>query len=184
MMRPKIIFCIAVSAAILAVILLALVSPVAHKKAQKNQTKPWVALSLYIQPPKTGNSDQSLTSTNSRGAFIFHHTLTEGPENTSRVVGKAQGFIIPVEHFAHSAFNIIYLTFNMPEYSGSLSIQANHVEHKGREELTVVGGTGAFAFAKGLAVFAESDTQPSNIDAMYHVKLQLKLPHQLRPIPG
>ncbi|KAF5188215.1 Dirigent protein, partial [Thalictrum thalictroides] len=53
----------------------------------------------------------------------------------------------------------------MPEYSGSLSIQANHVDHKRREELTVVGGTGAFAFVRGLAVFAESDRQPSNIDA-------------------
>ncbi|KAF9592374.1 hypothetical protein IFM89_014544 [Coptis chinensis] len=100
----------------------------------------------------------------------------QGPENTSRVVGRAQGFIIPVEHFAHSAFNTIYLTFDMPEYSGCLNIQANQVHDKGREELTVVGGMGVFAFARGLAIFSESDHQLSMIEAMYHVKLRLKLP--------
>ncbi|KAF9620189.1 hypothetical protein IFM89_010924 [Coptis chinensis] len=175
-MRPRIIFCIAVSCAILVVILLALVSPVTHKKSRKPQTRPWLALSLYIQQPQTAiTTDPRPTSFDSKGAFIFHHTLTEGPENTSRVVGRAQGFIIPVEHFAHSAFNIIYLTFDMPEYSGSLSIQANQVHDKGREELTVVGGTGVFAFARGLAIFSESDHQLSMIEAMYHVKLRLKL---------
>ncbi|KAF9616811.1 hypothetical protein IFM89_032661 [Coptis chinensis] len=86
-------------------------------------------------------------------AFIFHHTLTEGTR-TLRVVGRAQGFIIPLEHFAHSAFNIIYLTFDMSEYSGSLNIQANQVHDKGREELTVVGGMGVFAFTRGLAIFS------------------------------
>jgi hypothetical protein len=40
-------------------------------------------------------------------AFIFHYMLIEGPENTFRVVEKAQSFIVLVEEFAHSAFNII-----------------------------------------------------------------------------
>ncbi|KAF9618042.1 hypothetical protein IFM89_039477 [Coptis chinensis] len=109
---------------------------------------------LRFQIETAISTDPRPTSFDSKGAFIFHHTLTEGPENTSRVVGRAQGFIIPLEHFAHSAFNIIYLTFDMSEYSGSLNIQANQVHDKGREELTVVGGMGVFAFTRGLAIFS------------------------------
>jgi hypothetical protein len=54
-------------------------------------------------------------------------------------------------------------------------VQAKHVEHKDREELTVVGGTGSFAFARGLAVFAQTDPQPTDVGGTYHVKLQLQL---------
>ncbi|KAK1554893.1 hypothetical protein Q3G72_018804 [Acer saccharum] len=175
----------AVVLATLAVILLALFSPVAHNKKpqSKSHSRPWLALSLYIQQPNIPPSPPYTTnpptqSAADAGAFVFHRTLTEGPENTSRPVGKAQGFIVPIEHFANSAFNIVYLTFDAPEFSGSLSVEAKHVEHKNREELKVVGGTGSFAFARGLAVFAQTDNHT------YHVKLQLRFPNRSQTIPG
>ncbi|XP_050364622.1 pterocarpan synthase 1 [Argentina anserina] len=181
MMLPRIIFCAAVLLAILTVILLALVSPV----PQRTPPLPSLDLSLYIQQPHVGSSNslQPVAHSNT-GAFIFHRKLTEGPENTSRVVGKAQGFIIPMENFAESAFNIIYLTFHTPKYSGSLSVQAKHVSRKDTEELTVMGGTGSFAFARGLAVFAQSDQQPVGAESTYHVKLQLRFPNQSRTTLG
>ncbi|KAL9396640.1 hypothetical protein Peur_010893 [Populus x canadensis] len=180
MMRCRIILCTAVSLALLTVLLLALISPVPHDKNQSDNStrprpRPWLALSLYIQQPQISSSDVQPAVRSEAGAFIFHRKLTEGLENTSRVIGKAQGFIIPIEHFAYSGFNIIYLTFDTPDYSGSLSVQAKHVEHKDREELTVVGGTGSFAFARGLAVFAQTDPQPTDVGGTYHVKLQLQL---------
>ncbi|XVF36179.1 hypothetical protein REPUB_Repub19eG0035700 [Reevesia pubescens] len=186
-MLPRIVFCFAVILAILVVILLALLSPVAHKKPAKNPSRPWLALSLYIKQPHISSSGSiQPISQSDAGAFIFHRALTEGPENTSRVVGKAQGFIIPIEHFANSAFNIIYLTFETPKFSGSLSVQAKHVEHKDKEELTVVGGTGSFAFARGIAVFAQTQSQSSEADATttYHVKFQLRFPNTSQTIPG
>ncbi|GMY28515.1 dirigent protein 8 [Fagus crenata] len=178
-MIPKVIFCTTVSLAILAVILLALLSPISHRKQSKNPARPpWLALSLYIQQPHVASSNtQPMAARTDAEAFIFHRMLTEGPENTSRVVGKAQGFIVPIEEFAHSAFNIIYLSFDTSEYSGSLSVEAKHVAHKDTE-LTVMGGTGSFAFARGVAVFAETDSQPS-----YHVKLQLRFPNRSQIIP-
>ncbi|KAI3985927.1 hypothetical protein MKX01_039009 [Papaver californicum] len=186
-MRAKIIFCTAVSVATLAVILLALVSPVAQKKLKKTQpsNNAWLALSLYIQHPhsETIKNQPKPRISAHPGAYVFHRTLTEGPETTSRIVGKAQGFILPTELFAHSAFNIIYLTFHTPEFSGSISMQAKHIDHKAREELTVVGGTGSFAFARGLANFAprSTDSQESDvIDARYQLKLRLKFPNQVR----
>ncbi|KAM1001721.1 hypothetical protein FF1_008202 [Malus domestica] len=197
MMLSRIIFCTAVLLATLAVILLALFSPLPKRKS----SPPWLDLSLYIQQPPNNNNNNIAGSNNagkqpqpdsSGGAFIFHRMLTEGPENTSRVVGKAQGLIIPVEHFANSGFNIIYLTFHTPQYSGSLSVEAKHVSRQDTEELTVMGGTGSFAFARGVAVFAQTtdqdDQQPSSgngVDyATYHVKLQLRFPNQSRTVFG
>ncbi|KAI3460280.1 hypothetical protein Pfo_016943 [Paulownia fortunei] len=180
-MLSRIIYCTAVVLATAAVILLALFSPVPHRK---NHTSPRLALAFYIQQPQVGSSPMHPAAPPDAGALIFHRTLTEGPENTSRVVGKAQGFIIPVESFAHSAFNIIYLTFHTHKYSGSISIQAKNIAHKEKEELSVVGGTGSFAFARGLAVFAQTDRQTSNLDATYHLKLHLKFPNRSQTIPG
>lgn len=171
MMLPKIIFCTAVSLATLAVILLAIFS---HRNPAKNPTRPWMALSLYLQQTQVSASNTHTVAPSDAGALIFHRALTEGPENTSRVVGKAQGFIIPIEHFAHSAFNVIYFTFDTREYWGSLGVQAKDIGHKDKDELTVVGGTGSFAFARGFAVFAETTGQEEG--ASYNIKLNLKFP--------
>nr|XP_010906916.1 dirigent protein 1-like [Elaeis guineensis] len=178
-MTPKIIFFAAVSAAILAVILLAVVSPL-PRKSQGTQSRSWTALSLYMQPPRLQNLTEATVHANS--AFIFQHKLTEGPKNTSRVIGKARGFIVPIEHLALSAFNTIYLTFDTPEYSGSLSVEVKQVGHGTREELTVVGGTGSFAFARGLAVLAAE--RPSQAEAAYHLTLRLRFPGESGAIPG
>lgn len=187
-MLPRIVFCTAVSLAILAVILLALLSPGPHRKPSMNhhhQTRPpWLALSLYIQQPQIAGFSSNPNARSEAEALIFHHTLTEGPANTSRIVGKAQGFIVPVEGFANSAFNIIYLTFDTSEHKGSLSVEAKHVAHKDEQLLTVVGGTGSFAFARGLAAFTHTDRHASVVDATYRVKLQLKFPNRSQTIPG
>ncbi|XP_045820285.1 pterocarpan synthase 1 [Trifolium pratense] len=174
-MLSRIIFFTAVTLATIAVIVLALVSPVSHNKIH---SRPWLDLSLYIQQP------QNITTSNTHavpredaGAFVFHRVLTEGPENTSKVVGKAQGFIIPVEQFQQSEFNVLYLTFDTPDHSGSLSVQAIKVGHKDREEFKVVGGTGSFAFVHGVAVFTQTDEQKSDEAITYHVKLQLEFPN-------
>ncbi|KAK7358187.1 hypothetical protein VNO77_00111 [Canavalia gladiata] len=180
MMLARIIFCSAVCLATIAVILLALVSPVSHKK---KHSRPWLDLSLYIQQPHISTSNTHLVPREDAAAFIFHRVLTEGPESTSKIVGKAQGFVIPVEQFKQSAFNVIYLSFDTPDHSGSLSIQAMDLAHKDREEFRVIGGTGSFAFARGFAVFTQTDTLQSEVAATYHVKLQLEFPnhyHKLR----
>ncbi|XP_019171310.1 PREDICTED: dirigent protein 11 [Ipomoea nil] len=177
-MLSKIIFCTAVFLAAIAVLLLALFSPIPHKNNHpSNSNSPMLALSLYIQQPNISYTAAPAASAAAAGALIFHRILTEGPENTSRVVGKAQGFIVPLERFAHSAFNIIYLTVHTGQFSGSLSIQAENLEHKDKEEekLSVVGGTGSFAFARGLAVFAQTD----ELHATFHVKLHLEFPNTI-----
>ncbi|MCD7466578.1 hypothetical protein HAX54_003413 [Datura stramonium] len=186
-MIARIIFCTAVLLATLSVILLAIFSPI--PQAEKNsKNPPWVDLSLYIQQPRVSSSNfPPEKAPTDFGALIFHRLLTEGPENTSRVVGKAQGFIIPIQDFANSAFNIIYLTFNSKEFSGSLSVEAKSLTNdNNKEELNVVGGTGYFAFARGLAIFAQTEKEAinsDNLEANYHIKLQLKFPNTSQTIP-
>ncbi|PIN19094.1 hypothetical protein CDL12_08225 [Handroanthus impetiginosus] len=183
-MLSKIIYSTAVLLATAAVILLALFSPLPHRNNHKN---PQLSLSFYIQHPQVGGSTLSATHSAAppdAGALIFHRILTEGPDISSRAIGKAHGFIIPVESFAHSAFNIIYLTFHSHEYSGSISVQARNLGHKEREELAVVGGTGSFAFARGLAVFVQTNRGIDNLDAAYHIKLHLEFPNRSQTIPG
>ncbi|XP_074303685.1 dirigent protein 11 [Silene latifolia] len=175
-MISRIIFCTAVSLTILAVLLLSVLSPVPYKNNDNEQDKPLITFSLFIQQPRTPSPDIQRVEDSSSGVFTFHRILTEGPHSTSKIVGKAQGFIIPVDHFAYSAFNIIYLTFHTPDYSGSLSIRAKQLEHKKREELVVLGGTGSFAFARGVAVFEET------IASFYQVNLQLTFPNQVQSI--
>ncbi|XP_027343248.1 dirigent protein 5 [Abrus precatorius] len=179
-MLGRIIFISAVSLATITVILLALLSPVSHKKIH---SRPWLDLSLYIQQPQITTSNPHLVPKEHAGAFMFHRVLTEGPESTSQVIGKAQGFVIPVQQFQQSAFNVIYLTFDTPDHSGSLSLQAMDVTHKDDEKFRVVGGTGSFAFARGVALFTQTERQQSEVAATYHVKLQLEFPnhsHKLR----
>ncbi|KAK9756359.1 hypothetical protein RND81_01G091300 [Saponaria officinalis] len=178
-MISRIIFCTAVSLTILAVLLLSVLSPIPYKNQTNQNNNPLFAFSLYIQQPSIKIPKTSRDRDPSSGVLTFHRTLTEGPQSTSKIVGNAQGFIIPVEHFANSAFNIIYLTFNTSEYYGSLSIQAKQLERKKRDELVVVGGTGSFAFARGVAVFEATEQGfAGSVASIYQVSLRLVFPNQ------
>ncbi|XP_052188734.1 dirigent protein 25 [Diospyros lotus] len=183
-MLARIIFFTSIFVAILTVVLLALFSPVNHnRKPGKSPNRPWLALSLYIQQPQLATTTASgplPVARSGDGALVFHRKLTEGPESTSWVVGKAQGFIIPVEHFAHSAFNLIYLTFDTHKYTGSLSVEAKHFAREDGGKLAVVGGTGSFAFARGLAVLSQTSREYGT----YRIELHLKFPNRSQTIPG
>ncbi|KAK1427359.1 hypothetical protein QVD17_16042 [Tagetes erecta] len=182
MLSNTLIFCVSVTLAVLVVILLATVSPLPHTKPSSN---PWLALSLYIQQPQTKSVPNTrAVAPQDAGALIFHRVLTEEPKNTSRVIGKAQGFIIPVEQFAHSGFNIIYLTFDTREYSGSVSIQAKSTGSDRKDEFSVVGGTGSFAFVRGIAILTQKDDRDTDLFVPYHIKLHLKYPNRSNTIPA
>lgn len=173
-MLAKIIFFSAVIAAVVVVILLAIFSPSPLSNQLKSQP---LAISLYVQPQQpTDPAHHQERDLHSTRAFIFHHHLTEGPKNTSRIIGRARGLVLPVDHFALAAFNIIYLTFDMPQYRGSLGVEVRTGRHGAREELMVVGGTGSFAFARGVAVFERAAGQQPDLDGTYNIKLKLTLP--------
>lgn len=186
-MVAKIIFCSAVIAATVAVILLALLPPPKTNSTVPTSNKHWLSLALYVQNPPSRHRLPEMTTSGSTGdvtqtALVFHHILTDGPENGSRVIGEAQGFVIPTQSFAYSSFNIIHLSFRTEEYSGSLSVDGREVSRRRTEVLRVVGGTGSFAFARGSAVFERLDRHHHHPrrrrrrTLLYHVKLRLIFP--------
>jgi hypothetical protein len=168
-MLARVIFCVVIAAAVLAVVLLATVSPIPHRsdgghKGPTNQR----TFTVYIHPA-TSTSVQQQQQWRQReavhgeaSALVFRHRMTAGPESSSRTVGAVSGFLLPGGEggavAASSVFDMVHLAFDIPGLSGSLGVEASN--EKGRhgrggmmeDELRVVGGTGAFAFAHGHAV--------------------------------
>ncbi|KAE8800059.1 Dirigent protein [Hordeum vulgare] len=144
-MLGRVVFCVVIAAAVLAVVLLATVSPLPHRSAARPRD-----ITVYVHPVASGpvrrqqgakHGDERVAS-----ALVFRHRMTAGPEITSRTVGAASGFVLPGERgSAMSAFDTVHLAFDAPGLSGSLCVEVARNEGA----LRVVGGTGAFTFAQG-----------------------------------
>ncbi|KAJ8631571.1 hypothetical protein MRB53_024894 [Persea americana] len=79
--------------------------------------------------------------------------LTEGPEPTSRLLGRAQGIYGYSGQSEITLIMAMAYSFTSGRYKGSsFSIMGeNHVMHQVRE-MPIVGGTGLFRFARGVAI--------------------------------
>ncbi|KAM6554888.1 hypothetical protein CsatB_015650 [Cannabis sativa] len=100
-----------------------------------------------IQPPKN-------TSKNGFGSIsMIDDPLTEGPELSSKLLGKAQGFYALASQ--NEAAILMSMNFHIIQgkYNGStLTILGrNNVFNKVRE-MSVIGGSGLFRFARGYVV--------------------------------
>uniref|UniRef100_A0A0E0KIU4 Dirigent protein n=1 Tax=Oryza punctata TaxID=4537 RepID=A0A0E0KIU4_ORYPU len=176
-MLGRIIFCVVIAAAILAVVLLATVSPLPGRHKGRGPDHPWT-LTVYIHttaaavaagtvsPPQRQQQEQGAGAAS---AFVFRHRMTAGPQSASRTVGAATGFVLPGEAGeVMSVFDTVHLAFDVAGMSGSVCVQAASVGGRGEggdgkasrptrrrgecgdpEVLRVVGGTGAFAFVAG-----------------------------------
>lgn len=84
---------------------------------------------------------------------IFDDALTEGPERTSNVVGKAQGMYSIAAQNDLALLMVMNFVFVQGKYNGSsVSLFGrNHVVDDVRE-IPIVGGTGHFRFARGYAL--------------------------------
>lgn len=192
-MLAKVVFFIAVAAAVLVVILLATVSPLPSKPWRDRNQLSALSLSLYVsRTPQFSFSHPILTDPGlqqqggslqaNSTAFVFCRDLTAGPESISRVVGRVRGFLVFTDGSALAAFNVLHLELDIsPECRGSLSLEADGGAGDG---LRVVGGTKSFAFARGTAVVVPVGGWPAHSDAVYQFKLSLRLPKVHLPIPA
>ncbi|KAF8033155.1 hypothetical protein BT93_D1915 [Corymbia citriodora subsp. variegata] len=83
---------------------------------------------------------------------IMDDPLTEGPEPESPLVGRAQGFYGSVGLESMALLMDMNLVFTSPKYDGStLSILGRNPALETSRELPIVGGTGIFRLASGIA---------------------------------
>ncbi|KAJ1433008.1 Dirigent protein [Sesbania bispinosa] len=77
--------------------------------------------------------------------------LTVGPERDSKVIGKAQGIYTSISQEDMGLMMVMTLAFSEGEFNGStLSVLGrNMIMRYPVREMAIVGGTGAFRFARG-----------------------------------
>ncbi|RDX71945.1 Dirigent protein 3, partial [Mucuna pruriens] len=104
---------------------------------------------IIIDPPKVMSNSPLPFGT----LVVLENPLTIGPEFDSKRVGKAQGFYISATQKEGIELEIVMgmtLAFMEGEFNGStLSVLGrNHIISDVRE-MPIIGGTGAFRFARG-----------------------------------
>ncbi|CAL4982086.1 unnamed protein product [Urochloa decumbens] len=83
---------------------------------------------------------------------VMDDPLTEGPEQDSAAVGRAQGLYMGSDQAKLGFFQAMNLVFTSGDYNGStLALLGRNCPLDAVRELPIVGGTGAFRFARGYA---------------------------------
>ncbi|KAL2320891.1 hypothetical protein Fmac_029860 [Flemingia macrophylla] len=79
--------------------------------------------------------------------------LTTGPERDSKVVGKAQGLYASISQGELGLMMVMTMAFTDGEFNGStISVLGrNMIMSESVREMPIIGGTGAFRFARGYA---------------------------------
>lgn len=84
---------------------------------------------------------------------VMDDPLTEGPEQGSAPVGRAQGLYMGSDQAKIGFLQAMNLVFTAGDYNGStLALLGRNCPLDAVRELPVVGGTGAFRFARGYAL--------------------------------
>ncbi|KAJ4916442.1 Dirigent protein 2 [Raphanus sativus] len=98
-------------------------------------------------PPGTNSSTVSFGV-----VMIADDPLTEGPDPSSKEVGRAQGMYTSTDMKILSFTMVFNLVFTEGEFNGSTVAMygRNPIMSKVRE-MPIIGGTGAFRFARGYA---------------------------------
>ncbi|XP_008384408.2 dirigent protein 22-like [Malus domestica] len=93
--------------------------------------------------------------------------LTEGPESSSKLLGKAQGFYASASQKEVGLLMAMNFHFNQGKYNGSTItiLGRNQVFDKVRE-MPVIGGSGLFRFARGYVQASTHTFNPTTGDAV------------------
>ncbi|CAN1133717.1 Dirigent protein 20 [Linum perenne] len=106
--------------------------------------------------PVVRSESTNASSSASRSAFglvvMMDDPLTVGPNLTSKLVGRAQGIYASASQSELSFLMVLNFAFKEGKYNGSnLSVLGRNNPFSGVREMPVVGGSGAFRFARGYA---------------------------------
>ncbi|KAL6125262.1 hypothetical protein ACLB2K_073321 [Fragaria x ananassa] len=99
--------------------------------------------------------------------FITDDVLTEKPEASSKLVGRAQG----IYAFASQHDSVLLMVLNFAFMEGmcngsTLSILGRNPFKKAMREMPIVGGSGVFRYARGYALARTFSFNPKTGDAV------------------
>ncbi|KAE8125310.1 hypothetical protein FH972_020134 [Carpinus fangiana] len=92
------------------------------------------------------------SSTGFGGVLVMDDPLTERPELSSKLVGRAQGIYASASQSEVGLLMVLNFDFMEGKYNGSsLSVLGRNTILSAMRELPIVGGSGLFRFARGYA---------------------------------
>ncbi|GLJ59755.1 hypothetical protein SUGI_1522030 [Cryptomeria japonica] len=114
----------------------------------------------------------NFTSPGFGNVFVIDDVLTAGPSPYSRVVGRAQGMYIADSLKEPSLMLLFTVVLQSGKHNGStISIQGADRAILPLREVSVVGGTGRFRFARGYAGIMTHSLNPSTAVLKFNVTL-------------
>ncbi|XP_004506818.1 dirigent protein 22-like [Cicer arietinum] len=119
---------------------------------------------------------------NSFSAFglvrIIDNALTVGPNLSSKLLGRAQGFYASTSQTELDFLMVMNFALFEGKYNGStITILGRNVANNKVRELPVIGGSGVFRFAKGYAEASTYSFDPLSGDAT--IEYNVYVSHQI-----
>ncbi|KAF8679163.1 hypothetical protein HU200_045929 [Digitaria exilis] len=133
------------------------------------------ATSAAVTKPSPELSTSS--SSNGNSTFfgmlvVFDDLVTSEQALTSEPVARAQGFYFYDRKEAYNAWFAFSLVFNSTSYKGTLNLMGADLMTEETRDLSVVGGTGDFFMARGVATVS---TDASEGFFYFRLKMDIKL---------
>ncbi|KAK8537961.1 hypothetical protein V6N13_096242 [Hibiscus sabdariffa] len=103
---------------------------------------------------------------------VFNDPMTKDQHLLSPPVAQAQGFYFYDMKTTYNAWFAYTLVFNSSDQMGTLNIMGADMMMKKARDLSVVGGTGDFFMARGIATLTTMTTEGTKY---FRLKMDIKL---------
>ncbi|CAL5085856.1 unnamed protein product [Urochloa decumbens] len=128
------------------------------------------ATSAVAAQPTLLSRSVSINDTYFGEIIVFNDPVTAGPSLASAPVAHAEGFYFYDKKESPSAWFAFSLVFNSTAHKGTLNLMGADIIADKTKDISVVGGTGDFFMARGVATL-RTDT----FQGLYYFRLQMDI---------
>ncbi|GJN10895.1 hypothetical protein PR202_ga29036 [Eleusine coracana subsp. coracana] len=128
------------------------------------------ANATFLLQRKTEEKRPILPSRGFEQVIVFDDVVTKGKALASEPVARAQGFYFYDNKARPNAWFAFSLVFNSTAYKGTLNIMGADLIFNKTKDLSVVGGTGDFFMARGIAT-----VRTDAFEGLYYFRLHMDI---------